>query len=44
LYGVGNEMEVVRLDIETMNKDKEGLSIKMEHIKVGHESMTIMKE
>ncbi len=30
LYVVGNEMEVARLDIDTMNKDKEGLCIKME--------------
>ncbi len=44
LYVVGNEMEVARLDIDTMNKDKEGLCIKMEHIKVVHESVTTMKE
>ncbi len=44
LYVVGNEMEVARLDIDPMNKDKEGLCIKMEHIKVVHESVTTMKE
>jgi hypothetical protein len=44
LYVVGNEMEATKLDIDSMNKDKEGLCIKMEHIKVVHESMTTIKE
>jgi len=44
LYVVGNETKVARLEIDTMNKDKDGLCIKMEYIKVVHESMTTMKE
>jgi hypothetical protein len=41
---VGNELEVVKLELDNVNKDKEQLCTKLEHIKVVHESMTSMKE
>ncbi len=44
LYVVGNEMEVVRLELDNVNKDKEHLCIKMEHVKAVNESMTSMME
>jgi hypothetical protein len=44
LYVIENEMEAVRLELDNVNKDKERLCIKMEHVKVAHESMTSMME
>ncbi len=44
VYVVGNELEVARLEVDNINKVKECLCNKMEHVKVVHESMTSMKE
>jgi hypothetical protein len=44
VYVVGNELEVVRLKVDNINKVKECLCNKMEHVKVVHKSMTSMKE
>jgi hypothetical protein len=44
LYVIENEMEAVRLELDNVNKGKEHLCIKMEHVKVVHESMTSMME
>jgi hypothetical protein len=44
LYVVGNEMEVVRLELDSVNKDKECLCTKTKHVKVVHESMASMME
>jgi hypothetical protein len=37
-------MEVVRLELDNVNKDKEHLCTKMGHVKVMNESMTSMME
>ncbi len=44
LYVVGNEMEATRLELDNVNKEKEHLCTKMEHVKVVHESMISMME
>jgi hypothetical protein len=44
LYVVGNEMEATRLELNNVNKEKEHLCTKMEHVKVVHESMISMME
>ncbi len=44
VYVVGNELEVAKLEVDNINKAKECLCNKMEHVKVVHESMTSMKE
>jgi hypothetical protein len=44
LHVVGNEMQVAILKLNNVNKYKEHLCTKMEHVKVVHESMTSMME
>jgi hypothetical protein len=44
LYVVRNEMEATRLELDNVNKDKECVCTKMEHVKVVHELMTSMME
>jgi hypothetical protein len=44
LYVVGNEMEAIRLELDNVNKERERLCVKMEHVKVVHELMISMME
>jgi len=44
VYVVGNELEATKSKLDSMNKEKESLCTKMEHVKVLHESMTTMKQ
>jgi hypothetical protein len=44
LYVIGNELEVARLKVDNMNKEKKYICTKMEHVKVVYESMISTKD